>query len=180
MKKSFVALFSVALILAMLSIVPFTLADPARCKVTGGGWIIPCGEEDKATFGFNAMKYGTDQTPNDPLVKGELEYNDHVGMKVHGDVNLFTYVFPDNFMKNQQADFAGTCTVNGEDGFWFYCYVQDNGEPGKADVFSIRVYDTAITHATIFTVTPIYTASGELGGGNIQTHPLPPPMNPEV
>jgi hypothetical protein len=149
-------------------LVPIALADPAHCKVTGGGWIIPSGGTDKATFGFNAMQYTPGQTPYPtPPVKGELEYIDHnTGMTVHGIVNSFVYVHPDPFEKNQKADFGGTCTVNGVSGFTFVVHVVDNGEPGKADTFQIVVFGVYDSGLQV------------LGGGNIQTHPLPAPLQP--
>ena len=173
MKK---ALIVMALLVTLAMTIPLALADPAHCKVTGGGWIIPEGEEDKGTFGFVAMRYTPDQTPfPDPPLKGELEYVDHnTGMNVHGEVNIFLYITPDPYLPNQEAVFAGTCKVNGEDGFTFWCDVFDNGEPGK---------DVDLFHIQVFTLggSMIYDSGLQiLGGGNIQTHPLPPPMNPEV
>ncbi len=182
MRKRSIAIFAVALALSLITFLPFALADPAHCKVTGGGWIIPCSGPEKATFGFNAMQNSPDQTPfPDPPVKGELEYIDHnTGMNVHGDVNIMVSVFPDAFLKNQEATFSGTCRVTGIavpfDG-WFFVYVRDNGEPGKSDLFRISVFTgAAMTPAQLFYDSGLQ----ELGGGNIQTHPLPPPMNPEV
>jgi hypothetical protein len=56
------------------------------------------------------------------------------------------------------AQVVGTATVNGAPGFGFNVDVCDNGEPGKdADTFSIVMSDA-------------YTASGTLGGGNVQIH----------
>lgn len=154
-KKRILMEISAALLLTLTMLIPFALADPAHCKVTGGGWIIPCGEADKATFGFNAQQYSSG------VVKGDLEYIDHnTGMNVHGYEITWVSVY-DGFTK---ADFGGKCKVNGVNGFTFRVYVEDNGEPGTADVFWITVsngYDSG---------------SQVLGGGNIQIHPPPPPF----
>ncbi len=170
MKK---ALIVIALLATLAMTIPLALADPAHCKVTGGGWIIPNSGPLKATFGFNAMQYGAGQTPSPPIVKGELEYIDrNTEMNVHGDVDEWVNIFPDAYLPNQEAEFEGSAKVNGVSGFSFWCHVIDNGEPGESDWFRVIVWNNA----------GFYYDSGlkELGGGNIQTHPLPPPMNPEV
>ncbi len=187
MKKLLVGISICALLLPAL-FVPLALADPAHCKVTGGGWFIPTGGTEKATFGFNAMGYTPDQTPYPPEVKGQLEFIDRNApeIKVHGDVNLWVNVYPDPYLKDQLASFAGSCKVNGEDGFYFLVNVRDAGEPGTSDTFHIRVYTDLSMSNLIYDsgVQVIIDANGQGGiileGGNIQTHPLPPPMNPEV
>jgi len=58
------------------------------------------------------------------------------------------------------ATFSGTATVNGKEGFTFKVYVEDNGEPGSNDKFSI----------TIKEVPGGYTKSVTLAKGNVQIH----------
>jgi len=58
------------------------------------------------------------------------------------------------------ATFAGTATLNGKEGFTFKVYVEDNGEPGSNDKFSI----------TIKEIPGGYTKSGTLTKGNVQIH----------
>ena len=55
----------------------------------------------------------------------------------------------------------GTCEVNGQGGVTYAVDVTDNSEPGRNDVFIIKLSSG-------------YYAAGTLGGGNIQLHkPLP-------
>jgi hypothetical protein len=73
-------------------------------------------------------------------------------MKVHGTgVTAYTATGPTS------RHIEGTAEVNGVAGFTYQVDVADNGEPGRSDTFSIRLSNG-------------YTASGTLGGGNIQLH----------
>jgi hypothetical protein len=51
----------------------------------------------------------------------------------------------------------GTAEVNGQSGFTYEVDVTDKGEPGRDDVFTIRLSNG-------------YAASASLSGGNIQLH----------
>jgi hypothetical protein len=125
-------------------------------KVTGGGQIEASEQTggkkvDKASFGFNVM-----YEEGDPAPKGELEYIDHATkMNVHAH-DMTKLVVSDDKTK---AWFEGTCTIDGVSGT-FKAYVEDNGEPGKKDVFKITLSDG-------------YTAGGQLLNGNIQIHKKP-------
>jgi hypothetical protein len=121
-------------------------------KVTGGGQIaIPLRRLKKgvASFGFNVMYQEGWAAP-----KGELQYVDHTTkMIVHSHDMTNLVVSPDK----TKATFAGECEINGVSGFKFKVYVEDNGEPGKNDVFKISLSNG-------------YSAGGTLLNGNIQIH----------
>ena len=120
-------------------------------KVTGGGQIA-LSPKAKASFGFNVM-----YQEGEPAPKGELQYVDHAtGMIVHSHDMTSLVVSPDK----TKATFEGTCTIDGVSGFTFAAYVEDNGEPGKNDVFKI-------------TLSTGYSAGGTLLNGNIQIHKKP-------
>jgi len=114
--------------------------------VTGGGWIPVSG--DKGSFGFVAGYKDHNTSPS-----GNLEYNDHgIGMKVKA-TSVLSYGGSGN-----TRTFSGGAEINGQPGFTYTITVQDNGEPGAGhDTFSIQLSNG-------------YSASGILGGGNIEIH----------
>ena len=116
-------------------------------KVTGGG-----AQLNKDTnFGFNV------QSSDGITFKGELEYQDRAAnINLHSVDMKFLSVNP----SGTNATFSGTATVNGKEGFTFKVYVEDNGEPGSNDKFSI----------TIKEVPGGYTKSVTLAKGNVQIH----------
>lgn len=123
--------------------------------VTGGGWITPSGA--KANFGVaGGRKNGA--------LWGHLTYIDHGpgGPKVRGtEVTGYSGT-------GLSRHIEGTAEVNGVSGFTYQVDVTDNGEPGRDDVFSITLQSSDGTR--------VYSASGKLGGGNIQLHgPSPCP-----
>jgi len=111
--------------------------------VTGGGWITPSGAKD--TFGVaGGIKNGA--------LWGHLTYIDHgSGLKVKG-TGVTAYVGVDDTMRR----IDGTAEINGQSGT-YKVYVADKGEPGRNDTFDLWLSNG-------------YTASGYLGGGNIQLH----------
>jgi hypothetical protein len=113
--------------------------------VTAGGWIIGTPSGARANFGLNA------RDPASP--SGEVNYVDHgIHMHVHStSITSYTIVNPTT------RQITGTCTINGVGGFTFTVVVVDNGQPGKADTFSITLSNS-------------YTASGTLQGGNVRVH----------
>ena len=116
-------------------------------KVTGGG-----AQLNKDTnFGFNV------QSSDGITFKGELEYQDRAtNINLHSVDMKFLSVDP----SGTKSTFSGTATVNGKEGFTFKVYVEDNGEPGSNDKFSI----------TINEVPGGYTKSVTLAKGNVQIH----------
>lgn len=126
---------------------------PAVCKdfVTGGGWImLPNG--GKGTFGVTGgIKHGD--------FWGHLTYVDHGSkdskgkkMKVKG-TGVTAYTVVDATTRHIE----GTAEINGKAGYTYEVDVKDSGEPGRNDMFSLRLSNG-------------YTASGDLAGGNVQLH----------
>ncbi|MGZ3490259.1 MAG: post-COAP-1 domain-containing protein [Gemmatimonadaceae bacterium] len=126
-------------------------------RVTGGGWII--GKSGgKANF---AVSGGTDIKKS--AFRGHLEYDDKGGKRKSDDFEAKgTGVTAYTALDLVTRRIAGTAKVNGKAGFTYRVDVTDNGEPGRNDVFAISVWNAAGTL--------VYSASGKLGGGNIQLH----------
>ncbi len=132
-----------------------TCTAPVGDFVTGGGWITGTPSGARANFGVaGGIK-------NDGLW-GHLTYIDHGpnGFKVKG-----TDVASYEVTGLTSRRIKGTAEVDGVGGVEVVGYtvdVTDNGEPGRADTFSI-------------TLSNGYFAWGKLAGGNIQLHPKPSP-----
>lgn len=140
-------------IVSCSNIVPPQPPPPVICKdkVTGGGWFMgPSG--GKATFAVTGgIKNGE--------FWGHLTYVDHYmknnkmkDMNVKG-TGVTAYVVVDATTRHIE----GTAKINGQAGYTYQVDVKDSGEPGRDDMFSIRLSNG-------------YTASGKLDGGNIQLH----------
>ncbi len=117
---------------------------PPRIKkdfVTGGGFINKDGS--KANFGFVAGF-----KPGKTTVSGQLNYIDHSSGLHVKSASVASYGGT-----GVCRSFAGTTTT----GLGYTVNVCDNGEPGRADTFSISLSDG-------------YSASGVLAGGNVQLH----------
>ena len=162
MKLNRIALLSVAVALMALN-VPFAFACGG--KVTGGGQCV-VGDNTtipSASFGFNAMWFSRDPTP-----KGEINYVDHItGVHVHVHHLIYLMVWFDEPGNKpwplMKAEFGGPCTVNGVGGHSVDVYVEDHGEPGKNDIFYIKL-DGAYLGGSL--TDPILA-------GNIQIHKPP-------
>ncbi len=126
-----------------------------RDFVTGGGWILGASGA-KANFGV-AGGFKDDGT-----LFGHLEFIDHGpnGPKVHG--TRVTNYLQRNDISAATREIDGNANVNGQSGFTYQVIVTDNGEPGTNDFFSIQLFDSSGNS--------FYSASGNLGGGNIQLH----------
>jgi hypothetical protein len=124
-------------------------------RVTGGGWINgPNG--GKATFGVSGgIKRGS--------FRGHLSFEDH-GQKGKGDdVKVQSRrVTAYSALNAVTRRIEGTARLNGKGGFTYQVDVSDNGEPGRNDVFALRLWNAAGAL--------VYSASGTLRGGNIQLH----------
>lgn len=122
-------------------------AQQAACTndfVTGGGWITSAGNRANFAVAGGIKNKG---------LWGHLTYharND--GLKVKG-----TGVTAYEALGDSTRRIQGTAEVNGQGGFTYEVEVADNGEPGRDDTFKI-------------TLSNGHTASGTLGGGNIQLH----------
>jgi len=125
---------------------------PCHDFVSGGGWINPT-ESSRANFGFNAGLKAGSSTPD-----GHLNYIDHgAGMKVKA-TSVDAY---GRGLTATSRNFSGSAEVNGVAGYTYSVEVADNGEPGRADTFSITLSSNG---------KQVYAAGGTLGGGNIQLH----------
>lgn len=116
-----------------------------RQPTTGGGWII--GQSTgKGTFGLSAR-------PTANGFHGHVVYKDHgTGTRIHGPVTLYQEF-------GNGALLQGPATQNGQSVGNFIVEIQDNGEPGNSDTFSITTESM-----------PPHAAGGPLQGGNIQMH----------
>lgn len=116
--------------------------------VTGGGRITVTPSGAKGNFGVaGGYKNGA--------LWGHLTYIDHGpgGPKVKG-IEVTAYGG-----SGTTRHIEGTAEVDGTGGFTYMVDVTDDGEPGRNDMFTISVPELSG-----------YTASGTLGGGNIQLH----------
>jgi hypothetical protein len=129
---------------------------PTVCKdfVTGGGWIL-LSHGGKGTFGVTGgIKHGK--------LWGHLTYVDHgakgaKGSKVKDMKVKGTGVTSYLVVNATTRHIEGTAEINGKAGYTYQVDVVDNGEPGRGDMFSLRLSNG-------------YTVSGYLAGGNIQLH----------
>src|SRR5437867_2117941 len=119
-------------------------SGPPGDATTGGGWI-PVTGGGKGTFGVGAA-----YQPDGSLA-GHLVYIDHdIDLKVQGTAMT-------NFVPGCTSQIDGNATANSTP-VTFNVTVEDQGEPGTSDTFSIEVPELG------------YIRSGTLGGGNIQVH----------
>jgi len=139
-------------------------------KVTGGGQCIVGDHKEipSASFGFNAMWFSRNPTPN-----GEINYVDHTTGQ-HAHVHELTYLevwddAPGNKpWPMQKAKFGGLDVYSG---LMVDVYVEDNGEPGKDDKFLIFLGGAYLGGSgdyfgSVLTDDPILA-------GNIQIHKPP-------
>lgn len=120
---------------------------PPRDFFTGGGWITGTPSGARANFGVaGGFRNGS--------FWGHLTYDDHGagGPKVKA-----TSVDSYEFVNENSRRITGRAKVNGQSGHRYDVTVADNGEPGRADSFSLSLSSG-------------YAASGTLDGGNIQLH----------
>ena len=113
-------------------------------KVTAGG-----AQVDKNTnFGLNVQSDGL-------IIKGTIEYQDKsANINLHSISMTSLSIDP----TKTKATFTGTAKLNNSPGYTFKVYVEDNGEPGRTDKFTIKINENS------------YTKSGTLQKGNIQIH----------
>jgi hypothetical protein len=123
-------------------------SGPSGSSTTGGGWIAVTPGGGKGTFGVvGAFR-------PDGSLAGHLVYIDH-------DINSTVQsTGMTNFVPGCTSQIDGTATANSTP-VTFNVTVEDHGEPGTADTFSVVVPELG------------YNRSGTLSGGNIQVHRLP-------
>lgn len=120
-------------------------------EAAGGGWFAPP-SGGKRHFGVSA-----EYNAGAALPGGSVSFRD-------GTVTVSATVVDSFRIDGAKATLTGPATVNGGTGYRYTVTVTDNGEPGRTDVFEIRLSKP---------LDPLYsyTASGTLGGGNIQVLP---------
>jgi hypothetical protein len=120
--------------------------SPNRQPTTGGGWITGA-SLGKGTFGVSARPTVSG------AVQGHVVYKDHgTGTRITGPVTAYLDLGTTAFL-------TGPATQDGQPAGQFTVEVQDNGEPGTTDNFSITTESV-----------PPHAAGGTLQGGNIQIH----------
>jgi hypothetical protein len=133
------------------------------CKVTGGGQLLASGSFPWISFGFNAQTGGGG-------VKGQLELNRHSAPKAsYHSLQMQTLAITpiaqctaNPGVSGQKATFTGTIQRKGQaEPCEFEVVVEDCGEPGRYDYFSIDIQGPALCPES---------RSGVLDRGNIQVH----------
>jgi serine protease AprX len=129
---------------------PVTVPPPPAStpgRMSGGGHISNPG---KKHFAFFAEYTAQSSAPG-----GEMSFDDKNGMKVKA-VALASLT-----VSGHAATLKGDAQVNGTGGYQFTLDVVDNGEPGSADSYRLRLTQPA---------NPLYVfdAQGTLSGGNIK------------
>lgn len=149
MKPKYMAIVLLVAVLALLG---------TGCnKATGGGWFLDEVTDHKITFGFNAKPIDEPAGQGMIKAKGQFQLVDHdAKTKMHGTFNG-TWDTP----SNGTSTFAGTCSINGQDGVTFYVKATDN------DVSGLDAEDHILIKIS---TSPEITYAGLLGGGNIKVH----------
>lgn len=140
------------------------------CWLTSGGWLnasINGGAKNRHSFGGNVG----------PPPAGSWEHQDHSnGLNFHSNDAHIDRCYHDGGdgpghpkANDNVAEFSGTGRLNNVDGFAFEARVIDRGEPGKKDVYGIRVWRVSDDQTFI-------DVDKMLSGGNIQIHPPNPSL----
>jgi serine protease AprX len=125
-----------------------TVSSSTPGKASGGGWFRVNGGA-KRHFGADA-----EYNAGAALPGGSVSYSDGTTTVTANVVDRFTH-------DGRVAVLSGPATVNGSSGYRYEVTLTDNGEPGSSDVFKIVLSRPG-------DLTYSYSASGTLGGGNIQ------------
>ena len=127
-----------------------TAGPSVGCKVTGGGQLTTGG--DKVSFGINA------QTGSG--YKGQVEYNNHTDKTTYHSTRITGLAITSGIScpDGKKATITGKIKKKGyPTEYDFTLIVEDCGEPGRNDTFSIDIGDGE-------------NRSGTLDRGNIQVH----------
>ncbi len=179
--RRMVCALTVSLATAAALVLTASSASAWQCDfLTGGGFIMTTASHthplDKANFAIagGCKKNVPDQ--HGPFW-GHLEYIDHnTGLNVHWET-ITAYIEYSTNTDGQQPTGAriicGTARTNQPYGdVYFKVFAEDKGEPGKDDVFIIRLKDVAggmIVYTTEGDDNQTLGGGGP-GGGNIQLH----------
>ncbi len=129
------------------------------CFVNGGGIISTDSGID--VFG------GIAASPKAGSTRGHWEHVTAAGDRLEGDVHFLSCSLhpglpadpPSTFVN--VAELGGTAIWNGQAGYFFDVTVEDHGEPGTLDRYSLEVWYGGT----------VYSVDEPLAGGNIQIHP---------
>jgi hypothetical protein len=146
---------------------PPPVTVPSPCDFTTSGGFVLKGSGKKLTFGAHGgCKHGE--------FWGNLNLIDHeTGYSVNS-LEILGYVSSVG-TEATTRDICGTATTNGAEGqpVYFRLRLVDNGEPGLADQFGIRLSNG-------YHVSTRLLNGGQKGGGNVQLHePNPSTTGPE-
>ena len=120
-------------------------------EASGGGWFAPSSGA-KRHFGVGAEYNAGAAMPGGSLTYRDASYDVRANV-----VDTFR-------IDGAKATLTGPATVNGSTGYRYVVTVTDNGEPGRTDVFEIKLTRSGDALWS-------YTSTGTLGGGNIQVAP---------
>jgi hypothetical protein len=138
---------------------------PSPCDfVTSGGFVL--------TNGGQPANFGVHGGCKNGAFWGHLNYVDHsTGLHITS-VGVTGYLTPSP--GSNMRDFCGQATTkSGNEPVFFRIRLVDNGEPGIADLFGIRL-------SSGYSVSPRPLGGGMEGGGNIQLHdPNPSTTGPD-
>lgn len=133
------------------------LAVAVVCSVHGGGQVDPSGDH-----------FGGSANPEDGLAAtGRWTHVTAAGDHLVGTVDTLSCISngggpsaPPRHTTANRADFSGTATWNGEDGYTFRVHVEDRGEPTTRDNYILVVLgpDGSV----------VYVSVGYVTNGNIQ------------
>jgi hypothetical protein len=148
-------------------------AAPSQWKVTGGGQIIAStqnGGGPGATLAFTARGNGGP-------ARGQLQYNDHLGVKFHGTVTCLVVMTEDTDQNDETAPVkvarlggTYTATTAGQTGF-FQLYVEDHDNGGPQNGVEVLIFDDSSTDSSCADEgEEDEEAKLELGRGNITIH----------
>jgi hypothetical protein len=130
---------------------------PSPCDfVTSGGFVL--------TDGGKEANFGAHGGCKDNEFWGHLNYVDHTTGYHVDSVEITGYLSP--FPGSNVRDVCGIATTNAAETIqpvYFRIRLVDNGEPGVADLFGIRLSNG-------YSVTPRLLGRGMKGGGNVQLH----------
>jgi subtilisin family serine protease len=127
-----------------------TVYDPSLGFVAGGGSLIHNGYKANVGVNIKYLKSGNAQ--------GSLLYIEH---RPTGDVVIKSNVLGNMAIVGNEAIPIGKATVNGLGNYSFIGRIIDNGEPGSADRFGLRITNSSGVVVVDLTFDPI-----QLQGGN--------------
>ena len=134
----------------------FTVYDPSLGFVAGGGFVVHNGYKAMVGVNIKYLKSGNAQ--------GSLLYIEH---RPGGDVKVKSNAIGTMAIVGSEAVPTGKATVNGVGNHSFIARIIDNGDPGFADRFGLRITNPSGVIVVDLTFDPI-----QLSGGNFSVPKL--------